>query len=174
MFDKVYVQSVSWLRSQVWVSWVSLCRLHACLCYKCLVHFHFKRIHDWIYNFANVEATTIWLGANSIWLGANSIWLGANSIKFSRSGGKLGGGKLVMGRNRYKSWNGVPIESQLKGLWVRAKIMPNIIVLCPNTHIHTWEIIGGIFKGFAFCKFHFVPVCLAVLPHIFYTNNTTV
>ena len=29
-----------------------------------------------------------------------TIWLGANSIKFSGSGGKLGEGKLVMGRNQ--------------------------------------------------------------------------
>ena len=50
-----------------------------------------------------VGANSIWLGANSTWLGANSTWLGANSILFSRSGGELGGGELVMGRNRYKS-----------------------------------------------------------------------
>ena len=47
-----------------------------------------------------VGANSIWLGANSTWLGANSTWLGANSILFSRSGGELGGGELVMGRNR--------------------------------------------------------------------------
>ena len=89
MFDKVYVQSVSWLRSQVWVSWPITCLT---ICYKCLGA-----------NSILLGANSTWLGVNSTWLGANSTWLGANSIKFSRSGGELSGGELVMGRNRYKS-----------------------------------------------------------------------
>ena len=46
-------------------------------------------------------------------LGANSTWLGANSIKFSRSEGELGGGELVMGRNRYKSLALMYIEEEI-------------------------------------------------------------
>ena len=65
-------------------------------------------IHDNLQLFVDLVGGELDLvGANSTWLGANSTWLGANSIKFSRSGGELCGGELVMGRNRYKSPVGV-------------------------------------------------------------------